>query len=1111
LMEQLFFKKENMSKPIYELSVKLKSDMIEEKSNLDSVYCCDYVSFAKTITNVAKCNDTTAIMYGDLSLSYKQLYDRASFVAHVLKNSYGVCQQHVIIQAVERSLDMVIGMIAIQLLGCIYCPFDPEHPLERLKNLAQATDCKLILICNTYKKLNDIQQSEAGLIFLDIQTLITTSYSSILFTSVANPEKDDIAYFVPTSGSTGAPKIVSIKQESLCNLQNIAVNSLYWKAGDVVLQLTKCSFDVHIMEIYCSLQLQCPIVMLKPHTTLDLIYLLDTIETQAVVRIMTVPSLLLEVIRFCDGNYNYTNQMRSVKSIVVGGEALFSNVVAESHRVFDWIIIINAYGPAECTVVSTTYVCNKIENCINMPIPIGTPVLNYKCMILDEYLQPVPVNTIGELYIGGVGVMKGYLNDSKTADVLIDVRCREQYYKTGDLVRMQSDGNFVFVGRNDLQVKINGQRVETGEIETAIKLVSEIEEAVVCINKVANDIRVVAYVVADNKQVDKRALLKLILIACNKTLPKYMIPTELYLIDQFPVNENGKIDRRKLLDQDNSHHKLQIDNNDRTQPRSKLEHIVFNIWAEVLGRCDFGIYSDFFSDAKANPLKAMLVLARINQTMGAYNSSNYDKLFAVPTIAAMASILNSLEQQSSNEYYDWTPLNLKDAPASHQQKRYMNSLSNANIVQIYDLNIENNLINLDVLHNTLYHVVRRHDIFRTYLYENNKKEIRQMIVPIEQMRIKVHLEVNSPYDAFINEKNKAFNLLHEPNMLNDPTIRLTVVLDEWGEQTNLIMTVHHAACDGWCTELVQNEISNIYSLVEGGLYTNEEIDQRLPLSNKLSYADYCHYYKQFSTSSIYMKQYQFWKHQYTVEKRNTRLALPFDDKLSKSSNKAVTVYSTFGTEYKQAISKFSTKFAVTQYQLLMATYFIFLYAISGVSKITIGGNVANRFRPELESVVGSFNHHVTYQSHVDVGLTFQEYLLTLKQEAQMVLSNSYITLDAIVKRMMKESYTFDGPLYNVYFGFQDFAIHTWKLGATEANLHLYPHHLTFKDFSLAIRDLDNPLSSSFLCEFRYPHNKFQENTIQGIVQVWNNIMQRLYIDEYCDNDSQMFSYISKSF
>ena len=617
-----------------------------------------------------------AILLDDQSLTYEQLLNQSQALAAYLIQTCLVKKGDIIGQCVERSLHMSIGMLAIIMAGGVYCPLNPSDPVDRLNTFIEDTRACIILTHTaTINRFDDrILPSHVVLVNMDDVTINTSINMSI--SSTIDVSSDDVAYVVHTSGSTGKPKSIQLTHRNFLNTTNGNLKpDIHCGINGRILQMASCSFDQHVMECLGPLVLGNTIVMLRPNGNLDLDYVANTVQRHSITTASFVPSFLYVFYDYLKNTNNFLH-LKSMKQIAFGGEAIQPMRMREIYRTFTEmnIKLVNWYGPAECTV-DTLYHIVAEEDITNKCIPIGRPLPNYQCYILDEYLQSVPIGCIGELYIGGSSVFVGYLNrPDLTERALIDIdKGRGKCYKTGDLVKLNRNGEILFCGRCDFQVKLRGQRIELGEIETVIlDASSDINNCIVI--KTDDNERHAEYLVAYiepsqtllsqvNNDTEKTQAKYHELEACAKCycvnhLAPYMVPSAWLVMDSFPLNPSGKIDRKKLP---KISRLVPIDNqSDSDVSITPLESCLREIFSQAFHVPASSIDSNTsFGEMGGTSLGAMVVVKLIRERL--YPPMAIGVLFSNPSIRSLgkvmvplveSQVIQNLESPSENQSLD---------------------------------------------------------------------------------------------------------------------------------------------------------------------------------------------------------------------------------------------------------------------------------------------------------------------------------------------------------------------------------------------------------------------------------------------------------------------------
>jgi amino acid adenylation domain-containing protein/non-ribosomal peptide synthase protein (TIGR01720 family) len=538
---------------------------------------------------VARAPDALAAVFEGAQLTYSELNSRANQLARHLR-ALGVGPEVLVGLCADRSLEMVVGVLAILKAGAAYVPLDPSYPRDRLALMLQ--DARVSVLVGQESLLASLPHDSALIVELDDPRAFL-AYPSQNLAPLARPE--NLAYVIFTSGSTGRPKGVGVAHRGLCNL--VTAQALAFDLGprDRVLQVASLSFDASIWEIAMALGRGAALHLVPRHTLLSTAELAEAIQSRGITAATFPPSLLSTL---------PPEKLTGMQTLVVAGEACSQELAARwapGRRFY------NAYGPSETTVCATIHPCAVNET--TAP-PIGHPIANTRVFVLDHRLQPMPVGVAGELYVGGEGVGRGYLRRAAlTADRFIpDPFASEpgrRLYRTGDRVRTRADGRIEFLGRLDQQVKVRGFRVELGEVESTLAQHPAIREAVVLADgEATGDRRLIAYYVPAEElpTSELREFLR-------RTLPEHMIPGAFVKLTSFPLSPNGKVNRSALPVPDGARPDLPVD---YTPPRTPTEELVAGIWAQVLRVKQVGVRDDFF-ELGGHSLLATQVASRVRE------------------------------------------------------------------------------------------------------------------------------------------------------------------------------------------------------------------------------------------------------------------------------------------------------------------------------------------------------------------------------------------------------------------------------------------------------------------------------------------------------------------
>ncbi|AFZ17959.1 non-ribosomal peptide synthetase [Allocoleopsis franciscana] len=644
----------NPQQCLYELPILTQAEqhqlLVNFNPNSSPIKSCFHQLFEQQVEQTP---DAIALVFEDEQLTYRELNHRSNQLAHYLQK-LGVEPEVLVGICLERSVEMIVGLLGIFKAGGAYIPFDPTYPQERLKFMLEDSQVSILLTHSLLAPLFNRSFSEdswgeqttcsgqphqSSVICLDKEANAIQKESQN--NAINSVKPDNLAYVIYTSGSTGKPKGVVIEHRGLSNLCQAQIQVFNLQPGSRLLQFASLSFDASIFEIVMAFATGSTLYLAKKESLLPGQNLIHLLRKQAITHVTLPPSVLAVLPE---------SQLPALQTIISAGETCSMDIVkrwTSSRRFF------NAYGPTEATVWSTVA---ELTDEREKP-SIGRPITNTQVYILDSHLQPVPIGIPGELYIGGEGVARGYLNQSELtavafiANPFVDRRLssRERLYKTGDLARYQPDGNIEFLGRMDAQVKIRGFRIELGEIEALLKQHPAVKEAVVMAKEdVFGNKRLVTYFVPNQEplmRVGAQGFAPLLRCFLKEKLPEYMIPSAFVMLEALPYLPNGKVDRHRLK-------VLDVDKTELTKtyiaPRTPIEEAIAKIWATLLNNEPVGIHDNFF-ELGGDSLLAVRLMAQIHQQFE--REIPLSTLFLNPTIEGLA---NTLTQQSDSG--SWSPL-----------------------------------------------------------------------------------------------------------------------------------------------------------------------------------------------------------------------------------------------------------------------------------------------------------------------------------------------------------------------------------------------------------------------------------------------------------------------
>ncbi|HEX2927283.1 MAG TPA: amino acid adenylation domain-containing protein, partial [Ruminiclostridium sp.] len=736
---------------------------------------------------VIKTPDSIAIIFDNKNLTYRDFNSKANQLAHFLIK-LGVGRETIVGICMERSFEMVIAIYAILKAGGAYLPIDPDYPGDRIKFIIEDAKVPIVLVQKHLENLFD--NSDATVICAD------TQWSEISIERTDNPvcqnKQEDLAYVIYTSGSTGNPKGVMNTHGGLYNRLMWHQKKFMADDSDTILQKTPYSFDVSVWEFFWPLMCGARLLIAAPGGHKDCRYLADIIRANKVTAVHFVPSMLRAFL-----GEEGIGECSSLKRVICSGEALTGDIQKLFFEVFGNTLLYNLYGPTEAAIDVSCWEC---RNDGSSNVPIGKPIDNIQLYILDQKLKPVAAGVPGELYIGGAGLARGYLNKpelTRERFILNPFRSMpgEYLYKTGDLARFKADGNIEYLGRNDFQVKIRGLRVELGEIEALLLQHPCIQEAVVTAREdVPGSKRLVAYIVPDKTNAPEDKEIKGYLM---KKLPEYMVPSLIIRLDKLPLLNNGKINRKGLPAPDYS----QLRGNRKyVAPRTPVEEKLAGIWSKVLKINQVSICDKFF-ELGGDSILSIQIVSLANQAgikitpKQIFEHQSIEELSCVAVLEKTACT----EQGMVTGSVPLTPIQKWFFEQELTEPHYFNQAV---------LLKSKRPISRDTLNSAVQTLIIKHDALRMR-FNRTKDGWEQFnsafdgTIPLEWIEV----ESSTGIEEFI--KNRASALQGSLDITKGPVVRLAYFEIKDAGSGYLLIISHHLVIDGVSWRILINDLELI--------------------------------------------------------------------------------------------------------------------------------------------------------------------------------------------------------------------------------------------------------------------------------------------------------------
>ncbi|MEJ6981954.1 amino acid adenylation domain-containing protein [Pedobacter sp. P351] len=936
----------------------------------------------------SKTPNEIALIFGQEEITYKELNERANRVAHYL-HSKNVRSEELVLVCVDRSADLMIGILGILKAGAAYVPVDAGYPADRIRFMLEDTGAKIALISKA-NKLKLAYTTGLDLIEIDGKDQI-----SILSQPSLSPQRNitpnNLAYVIYTSGSTGKPKGVMVEHGNVVSLVK-GVDYVNLTESDRLLVTGSPSFDATTFEYWSMLLNGGRLIVCSEAELLDSNKLSGIIRNQGVTMMWFTSSWFNQLvdtdIKLFDG----------LQTILVGGEKLSEQHIGKFRELYPEIRLVNGYGPTENTTFSLTYEINKLEGLRS--IPIGKPLSNREVYIFNEARQVVPVGVPGEIFLGGAGLARGYLNRPQlTAEKFISNPLLNGtssiVYKTGDLGRWLPDGNIEYLGRTDEQVKIRGYRVEPGEIESVILESGMLNQAVVIARADSTESKTLVGYVVPGKDFDKEALQRYL----TDRLPDYMIPAQWVELDQIPLTANGKTDKKALPEPNISEQLSQ----GYTAPETEIQKALTEIWQEVLDVKQIGIRDDFF-ELGGHSLLAIRLISAIRKQLG--TEIAISEIFNCPTIALLAAQIEIQPEAAVLPPISSVYPRPENIPLSFSQDRLwfidqMEGSAHYHIPVV--LNLTGNL-NTEALQNALQKVINRHEVLRTVINEENGVGYQYILEPDSWTLKLTDGNKCGDLETYIAQLIKEPFDLSEDHMIRAELINLT------SEEYFLIVTLHHIASDGWSASILVNEIVELYEA-----YAENRKDR---LSNlPIQYADYAIWQRTQLEGNVLDKKLAYWR-----EKLNEvgTLQLPTDhSRPDVQTYKGASVEFNLDQELVGNLQALSQEQGSTIFMTLLSVFKVLLYRYTGQQDICVGTPIANRTQHELENLIGFFVNTLALRTEVTGDLTFVQLLQAVKTTTLEAYAHQEVPFEKVVDAVVKERELNRSPLFQVLFILQN--------------------------------------------------------------------------------------------
>ncbi|WP_228435878.1 non-ribosomal peptide synthetase [Chryseobacterium pennipullorum] len=1006
-----------------------------------------------------KTPDQVALVYGNTQLTYRELNERANRLANHLIANYDLQPDDLVPLCLERSEYMLIAILGVLKSGAAYVPMDPLYPADRISHILTDTQPKIIL--GQQQALNRLENNNRYTISLD-----DAVFNAMVETEdAANPlhrsHSGNLAYVIYTSGTTGLPKGVMVEHGNVVNVVEQVREAYGYSEGEKITAYTSYVFDVSVSEFFNTLLYGNELHLLDEETKKDADSISRYLLTHEIAYAYLPPVMLSVLPRI---------EYPDLKGLLYAGEPCDY----ETGKYWsEYTHLYNLYGPTEATIYATY---KKVEQ--GDVQLIGRALNNSSAYILDDHYRLLPVRAVGELYLGGAGIARGYLNrEDLTAERFVNNPYQTEkqksasengrLYRTGDLVRRLADGNIEYIGRNDFQVKIRGYRIELGEIENRLSQYTQIRQSVVLAKDNSAGMKYLAgYYVSDTELEAEK--LKAFL---SEALPEYMIPSAFVHLTALPLTINGKLDRKLLPEPE-------FTGDEYTPPMNERQEKLCRIYGEVLGvhSDHISITADFFR-LGGNSIMAIKLMGKIKQELGL--QANVSMVFNHKTVALLEAALTAGE--ASTEVIDIIPVEVNMPEEQHlsfAQERlwfiesYQGGSSAYNIPMTVMLDQK---VDAKTLYTAIETIVMRHEVLRTLIRTNEEGAGYQIVtdrVPqfkMEEVETREELEIR-----ISNCSSKVFHL--------DSEIPIEINSFRFRGRDYLSVVIHHIAFDGWSTEVFLKELDSIYHALALG-----EASVLPPL--KFQYKDFALWQRNYLYGERLDRQIGYWK---TKLEDYQSLDLPTDfHRPAEVSYEGKTIGFTIPRETSEGLREVSKNLGVSLYSVMLSGYYLMLSTYSGQDDIVVGSPIANRHYSGLEDLIGFFVNTLALREKINSEQNVKDFIRQVADSVTEAQSHQDLPFEKLVEELKVEQDTSRHPVFQVMFGLQNSGHKETSNRHEEVLFHPFDGEMDDQAAKFDLTTMINDGAETIDMTFNYAVSLFKKETITRMADSYQFLLDQM--------------------
>lgn len=1037
IVEQIL-KRENIKIKDIEIVTPKEKDFLINELNKTELEYDENVPIIKYFEEQVELNpNNIALTFENKEMTYKELNEKANSLAYVLREN-GVKNNSIVGILEDRSFEVIIAMLAVLKSGGSYIPIATDYPVERIEYMLEDSNAEILL---TEKE--DYVKTNKKTISIKLENEFYNEHKDNI-ENISKP--DDLSYLIYTSGSTGTPKGVMQTQRTLSNFYAYNTKNLSFFKDDKthkILAITTVSFDIFIFETIMALSKGLNVYLTNEIEQKSSLLIEKIIKENEIDIIQATPS----VMKVHLDNFDNLNDVKSIKHIMLAGEPLPITLRDKLISIFENVHIYNGYGPSE------TFYSNIVDVTNQKEITIGKPISNTHIYILNKNKKILPFGTIGEIYISGDCVGRGYINkpeQTKNSFMENPFVSGMRMYKVGDLGAYEKNYEITCYGRIDNQVKIRGLRIELDEIEKQLIVLDNIKDAVVVKKTVSNKEALCAFYV-ENGQVNEDKIRKYL----QSKLPQYMIPQYFVKIKKMPYTPNGKIDRKSLPDPNIEELKKEI-----VKPRDEIDDELVKIVKKMMHIENISM-TDTLLDLGGDSLTAITlstkILSKFNVQIYIKNILSENNLMQISDLIKQYMDENNtrtrIEKAPVKEFY----------PLSTAQKRiYYNSKMIGDNNLVYNMPggiLVDEILDKNKIKAVFNKIIERHETLRTAFVVHDENVIQVISKKID-FEIPVFYDKEEEKEQIIKRFVKPFDL-SRGNLLR-------VEIHYLGKnKTMLLVDSHHIIMDGTSLKNLIIEFNRLY---------NGDNLKKIPIQ----YVDYSVWEEEYNNSEKIQRAEKYWINKFK-ESELSRLNLPYDYKMGASrSYKGNKINKIIDIKEYRKIERYAKKIGLSPYMFFISTFFILLYKYTGQEEIILGSPIANRDINETKRMIGMFVNNIVVKANIDSNLTFQEFANGIKKQILDDLSHQPYPFDRLVKKLGIKGDNSRNPLFDVMFTYQNNEENIVKLKEKEVEIVEINNNISKFNLSMEIKPKTHTINLEYCTDL------FKKSTINRLFEHYMN-------------------------